>query len=159
MHVVCPVSLLSAFISLLSVWVLYTSIVWLSTLPTLNRADCLITDRPAYPSPPTLSAYRVNRLALKAKTMTSASSCPFSTGNHKVRTSQDWWPQQLDLTALSQSSAFPCPIGQHFDYASAFKRLELTAVIQDLNLLMTTSQDWWRGEWCPALCSAQQLAR
>ena len=60
---------------------------------------------------------------------------------------QDWWPNQLDLSILHQNSAQSNPMGADFDYAAEFQKLDLEAVKQDINALMTTSQDWWPADW------------
>ena len=59
----------------------------------------------------------------------------------------DWWPKQLKLSILHQHSPKANPLGADFDYAAAFKALDLDAVVQDLHTLMTDSQDWWPADW------------
>ena len=63
------------------------------------------------------------------------------------RSNQDWWPNQLNLKILHQHSSKSDPLGEHFDYAKAFKTLDLAAVKQDLFALMTTSQEWWPADY------------
>ena len=60
---------------------------------------------------------------------------------------QFWWPQQLNLAPLRQHSQESNPMGDDFNYAAAFKTLDLKAVKQDLALLMKTSQDWWPADY------------
>ncbi|WP_425394982.1 catalase/peroxidase HPI [Aeoliella sp.] len=60
---------------------------------------------------------------------------------------QDWWPNQLNLTILHQNSVKSNPLGQDFDYAVEFEKLDLAAVKKDLEELMTTSQDWWPADY------------
>jgi len=60
---------------------------------------------------------------------------------------RDWWPEQLNLSILHQNSAKSNPVGEDFDYAEEFKKLDLVAVKKDLNELMTTSQDWWPADY------------
>jgi catalase-peroxidase len=83
----------------------------------------------------------------------SAATCPFTAGARKQTlagagpTNADWWPQQLNLSILHQHSAQASPLDAGFDYAQAFKSLDLDAVIQDLHALMTDSQDWWPADY------------
>lgn len=58
-----------------------------------------------------------------------------------------WWPDQLNLKILHQNSTLSNPMEQEFSYAKEFKSLDLSAVIKDLNVLMTTSQDWWPADF------------
>jgi catalase-peroxidase len=62
-------------------------------------------------------------------------------------TNADWWPNQLNLKILRQHSPLSDPMGAEFNYAEAFKSLDLNAVIKDLRALMTTSQDWWPADY------------
>ncbi|MDP2311966.1 MAG: catalase/peroxidase HPI [Pseudomonadota bacterium] len=63
------------------------------------------------------------------------------------RSNRDWWPKQLNLGMLHQDPPAGNPMGADFDYAAAFKALDLPAVKQDLYALMTDSQDWWPADW------------
>ncbi|MCC5841934.1 MAG: catalase/peroxidase HPI [Opitutales bacterium] len=60
---------------------------------------------------------------------------------------RDWWPKQLRLNILRQHSNLSNPLGEDFDYAEAFKSLDLAAVKKDLTALMTDSQDWWPADY------------
>lgn len=60
---------------------------------------------------------------------------------------RDWWPNQLNLKILHQNSSLSDPIGEAFDYAEEFKKLDLPAVKRDLFALMTDSQDWWPADF------------
>ncbi len=60
---------------------------------------------------------------------------------------RDWWPNQLNLKILHQHSAKSNPMGEDFNYAEEFKKLDLKAVKKDLYALMTDSQDWWPADW------------
>ena len=64
-----------------------------------------------------------------------------------ARMNRDWWPNQLSLHVLYQNSPRGNPLGAEFDYAEAFKSLDLDAVIADLHALMTDSQDWWPADY------------
>jgi catalase-peroxidase len=60
---------------------------------------------------------------------------------------EDWWPNQLDLDILHQNSAKGNPMGDGFDYAEEFNKLDYAALKKDLEALMTDSQDWWPADW------------
>jgi len=60
---------------------------------------------------------------------------------------RDWWPNQLNLNILHQHSSLSNPMGKEFNYAEAFKKLDLEAVKKDLYALMTDSQDWWPADY------------
>ncbi|WVT76874.1 catalase/peroxidase HPI (plasmid) [Sinorhizobium chiapasense] len=60
---------------------------------------------------------------------------------------RDWWPNQLNLKILHQNSSLSDPMGEAFDYAEEFKKLDLPAVKKDLFALMTDSQDWWPADF------------
>jgi len=62
------------------------------------------------------------------------------------RTSRDWWPEQLTLEMLRSNGA-PDPMGEDFDYVSAFRSLDYEAVKRDLHALMTDSQPWWPADY------------
>ena len=61
--------------------------------------------------------------------------------------SRDWWPNQLRLDILHQHSAKSNPMGEDFNYAKEFKKLDLEALKKDLHALMTDSKDWWPADW------------
>jgi catalase-peroxidase len=65
----------------------------------------------------------------------------------KSMSNQDWWPERLDLRPLRQHAAESSPMGDDFDYAAAFKTVDLDAVKKDIQALMTTSQDWWPADY------------
>lgn len=81
------------------------------------------------------------------------SKCPFHNGSMKHNVggggtrNRDWWPNQLKLSILRQHSSLSNPMGNDFDYAEAFKSLDLEAVKKDLHALMTDSQDWWPADF------------
>jgi catalase-peroxidase len=65
----------------------------------------------------------------------------------RPRTNRDWWPNQLDLQVLHQHSPRANPMGEDFDYAEAFKTLDVDALKRDLLEVMTTSQSWWPADY------------
>ena len=81
------------------------------------------------------------------------SKCPFHNGNMKNNVggggtrNRDWWPNQLKLSILRQHSSLSDPMDKDFNYAEAFKSLDLEAVKKDLNDLMTDSQEWWPADF------------
>ena len=82
----------------------------------------------------------------------AAGQCPVAHGGPGDRKSsrrgnRDWWPEGLSLHTLSQHSPRANPMSTEFDYAEAFKTLDLDAVIKDLHALMTDSQDWWPADF------------
>jgi len=82
--------------------------------------------------------------------MGDISKCPVMHGASNASGSsanQRWWPEQLNLKILNQNSAKVNPAGERFDYANAFKSLDLKAVKKDLTDLMTDSQDWWPADY------------
>jgi catalase-peroxidase len=78
---------------------------------------------------------------------TIEAKCPFSAAAAVGMTNRDWWPQRLPLELLHQHSAKSDPMGQKFNYAEAFKSLDLAALKKDLAALMTDSQDWWPADF------------
>jgi len=72
-------------------------------------------------------------------------TCPFSTKVHV--SNRDWWPSQLNLKILSQNTPASDPMDEGFDYAKAFRGLDLDAVKQDLYALMNDSQEWWPADY------------
>jgi catalase-peroxidase len=84
--------------------------------------------------------------------MSDASKCPV-TGRTKNPTAgggtsnRDWWPNQLNLKILHQHSNLSNPMGEAFNYAEEFKKLDLEALKKDLYALMTDSQEWWPADY------------
>ena len=84
--------------------------------------------------------------------MDSGSQCPVQHAAHKptaigANSNQSWWPNQLNLRILAQNSSLSNPMVPAFNYAEAFKSLDLHGVIRDLHALMTDSQDWWPADF------------
>jgi len=84
--------------------------------------------------------------------MNEDSKCPVTGKTNKPTASRgtsnrDWWPNQLNLKILHQNSYMSNPMGQAFNYAEEFKKLDLEALKKDLYALMTDSQDWWPADY------------
>ena len=82
----------------------------------------------------------------------SAGKCPVMHGGNttlggKATKNVDWWPNQLNIKILHQNDKKSNPLGEDFNYAEAFKALNLKAVKADLEALMTDSQDWWPADY------------
>ena len=93
-------------------------------------------------SSPGATAYNTN----------AETKCPFINGTLKQTAgagprNQDWWPNQLKVNILRQHSSLSNPMDKDFNYAEAFKTLDLNAVKQDLYELMTNSQEWWPADY------------
>ncbi|MGB8315165.1 MAG: catalase/peroxidase HPI [Aestuariivirga sp.] len=84
---------------------------------------------------------------MDTRTDKSAGKCPVMHTSVGVRSNRDWWPNQLNLKILHQNSSLSDPMGKAFNYAKAFKKLDLKALKQDLFALMTDSQDWWPADF------------
>jgi catalase-peroxidase len=84
--------------------------------------------------------------------MSDDSKCPATGAVNKPTagrgtSNRDWWPNQLNLKVLHQNSNMSNPMGEAFNYAEEFKKLDLQAVKNDLYALMTDSQDWWPADY------------
>ncbi|MFD8001949.1 catalase/peroxidase HPI [Streptomyces mirabilis] len=80
-----------------------------------------------------------------------AGGCPVAHGRAAHPTqgggNRQWWPERLNLKILAKNPAVANPLGEEFDYAEAFKTLDLAAVKQDIAEVLTTSQDWWPADF------------
>ncbi|GIH13040.1 catalase/peroxidase HPI [Rugosimonospora africana] len=81
----------------------------------------------------------------------SESRCPVAHGRAPHPTqggdNRGWWPNQLNLKVLAKNPAVANPLGQEFNYAEAFKTIDLAAVKRDIAEVLTTSQDWWPADF------------
>ncbi|WP_066956033.1 catalase/peroxidase HPI [Streptomyces lushanensis] len=89
-------------------------------------------------------------IVVDAKTE-SGGGCPVAHGRAPHPTqgggNREWWPERLNLKILAKNPAVANPLGEDFDYAEAFKSLDLAAVKQDIAEVLTTSQDWWPADF------------
>jgi len=79
--------------------------------------------------------------------MANETKCPFSGKAHSGTSNRDWWPEQLNLKVLHQNPPMGNPLGDDFDYAAAFKTINLDELKKDIEQVMTTSQDWWPADF------------
>jgi catalase-peroxidase len=79
--------------------------------------------------------------------MDSEQKCPFSAKTISGRSNRDWWPNQLNLSALHTKHPAGDPMGAEFNYAEEFKSLDLAAVKKDIAAVMTNSQAWWPADF------------
>ena len=86
-------------------------------------------------------------LAALAVAMTQVVPLSPAFAQGEPKSNQFWWPEQLDLSPLRDHGAESNPMGEEFNYAEAFKSLDLNAVKKDIKALMTTSQDWWPADY------------
>ncbi len=94
---------------------------------------------------------------IAGKETDSSSKCPVISGTQKPSSERhtvagstsnaDWWPNQLNLRILHQNSSKSDPMGEGFNYAEEFKKLDLEALKNDLRVLMTSSQEWWPADY------------
>ena len=92
------------------------------------------------------------KLTMKSKVTVFAVTAAYlaltqAAGAQTPKSNQFWWPETLDLSPLRQHSAQSNPLGKDFDYAKAFASIDLKAVKQDIQKVLTTSQDWWPADY------------
>lgn len=81
--------------------------------------------------------------------MAQEAQCPYTGSklNKEGSYNSDWWPNHLDLSVLRQNSPASDPMGEDFDYAQEFAKLNIKSVKKDIETLMKTSQDWWPADY------------
>ena len=84
---------------------------------------------------------------MNQETDTNEGKCPVMHTSVGVKSNRDWWPNQLNLKILQQNCPMSNPMGEDFNYAEEFKKLDLEAVKKDLYALMTDSQEWWPADY------------
>lgn len=86
-------------------------------------------------------------VAASALVVASAFHAVSAQAADKATSNQFWWPEKLDLRPLRQHAKASNPLGEDFNYAEEFKKLDLNAVKQDIQALMTKSQPWWPADY------------
>jgi catalase-peroxidase len=86
-------------------------------------------------------------LAALAVALPAAVTSSYATAQSDTMANRYWWPEKLDLQPLRQHAAESNPMSEDFDYAEAFKALDLNEVKNDIKALMTQSQDWWPADY------------
>ena len=99
-----------------------------------------------------LTRFLKNTLTKRRAEMNKDNKCPVTGGVDKPTASsgtsnRDWWPNQLNLKVLHQNPPLGNPMGEEFNYAEEFRKLDLEAVKKDLYALMTDSQEWWPADY------------
>jgi len=79
--------------------------------------------------------------------MSGENKCPVLHDDHEGTTNRDWWPNQLNLKGLKPDAPATNPLGAAFNYAEAFKTVDLAELRKDIEKVMTTSQDWWPADF------------
>ncbi len=72
---------------------------------------------------------------------------PVAASSTKPMTNKSWWPERLDLSSLRQHSPASNPMGPNYNYAEAFKTIDMDALKADIKKTLTTSQDWWPADY------------
>jgi len=95
-------------------------------------------------SPATVSKCPVTGMIHSLTSMTAAAENKEAEGTKSV---EEWWPNRLNLEILHQNAPKGNPLGEDFNYADEFNKLNLNDVKQDIEKVMTTSQDWWPADY------------
>ncbi|TXR39534.1 catalase/peroxidase HPI [Ectopseudomonas mendocina] len=78
--------------------------------------------------------------------MSNTGKCPYHAAGQGT-TNLDWWPNQLRVDLLNQHSERSNPLGETFNYADEFKKIDYSALKGDIRKVLTDSQDWWPADW------------
>lgn len=124
---------------------------------TLTISGCSVESSPAAVDPENSSHEKPKPSAPVGETpVNTTTKCPVMTDSSPAESrhtaagamsNADWWPDQLNLRILHQNSPHGNPLGEDFNYAEEFEKLDLPALKQDIRKLMTTSQDWWPADY------------
>ena len=96
---------------------------------------------------PTPDAAAVNATAENDAATSRATPTHADMKSGEAKSNAEWWPNALDLTQLRQNEAQSSPLGENFNYAAEFRKLDLAAVKKDIAGVLTTSQDWWPADY------------
>ncbi len=94
-----------------------------------------------------MSRHALSLITAVAVALSSAALAGPAVAPGEPKSNQFWWPEQLDLRPLRQHAAESDPMGEDFDYAEAFESLDLDALKEEIEALMTTSQAWWPADY------------
>lgn len=108
-----------------------------STTPTTPPSKCPVTG----------AMQQLTALSAAVKEATASASVGLGNTQAGAMSNRDWWPNQLNLQILHQNSEKSNPLGEDFDYATEFNKLDLEAVKKEIAELLTTSQDWWPADY------------
>jgi catalase-peroxidase len=97
-------------------------------------------------SPPT-KAEAPAKCPVTGMVSTTVKAAPQAATPTAPYTEKDWWPNQLNLSVLNKNSGKNDPMGEEFNYAEEFKKLDLNALKADVMKMMTTSQEWWPADY------------
>lgn len=99
------------------------------------------------PKPATPSAAPAGKCPFSGAAMAAEPQAEMTAAAGRGTRNTDWWPNLLRLNILRQHSTLSNPMGDDFNYAAEFKKLDLKAVKADINKVMTTSQEWWPADY------------
>ncbi|WP_069160470.1 catalase/peroxidase HPI [Nocardia altamirensis] len=85
--------------------------------------------------------------ATRSESENPAIPSPTPKTDHRPRTNKDWWPEQIDVSVLHAHSSKSNPLGEDFDYAAEFRKLDVDALKADVAAVLTNSQDWWPADY------------
>jgi len=112
------------------------------------RSNVQVLPHDFYPKGDTaMRNYTLPTLAALAVAMTPLVVTGPALAQGEAKSNQFWWPEYVDLSPLRQHSPESNPMGEDFDYAEAFRSLDIDAVKKDIEDVLTTSQDWWPADY------------
>ncbi len=112
-----------------------------TTVACSDQDSELAAEKPAEPAVETTTASN------EAPTYDAPSEMKHVRGPGVAKNNNQWWPEQLNLRQLRQNASTADPMGDDFDYAKAFSAIDLDTLKQEIEAVMTTSQDWWPADY------------